>query len=180
MAHRHPAQPKHAPTSAPAKAAPSPFVEVTIVFGDILKKPIEGLSVLVKAGAGAPQAPEWKFGQNSDDPPAENPASAQGAASAPGGAPDSAPMVSNRTEVATDANGYAVTIQNASRNQPIDVWVKNRSGKYVWKATVTPKKDFSAFTVVSPEYHLEATTKLTPKDEFEQDLDYLWPRKARS
>ncbi|WP_313067267.1 N-acetylmuramidase domain-containing protein [Paraburkholderia sp. LEh10] len=37
--------------------------------------------------------------------------------------------------------------------------------------TVTPKKDISAFTIVSPEYHLEATTKLTPKEEFEQDLN---------
>ncbi len=152
------------------------------VFRDTLKKPIEGLSVLVKAGAGALQAPEWKFGQDRDDPPAVNPASAPNGASAaetasaPGGAsasaPDaSAPTVSNRTEVVTDANGYAVTIQNAARNQPIAVWVKNRSGKYVLKATVTPKKDISAFTVVSPEYHLEATTKLTPKDELEQELD---------
>jgi len=37
--------------------------------------------------------------------------------------------------------------------------------------TVTPKKDVSTFTVVSPEYHLEATTKLTPKDGLEQNLD---------
>ncbi|MBB5408623.1 hypothetical protein HDG34_002560 [Paraburkholderia sp. HC6.4b] len=171
------AHPHHAPASAPAKAAPSPFVEVTIVFRDTLQKPIEGLSVLVKAGAGAPQAPEWKCGQDSDDPPAVNPASAPGGASAAGpasasgGASASAPTVSNRTEVVTDANGYAVTIQNAARNQPIAVWVKNRSGKYVLKATVTPKKDISAFTIVSPEYHLEATTKLTPKDELEQELD---------
>ena len=57
----------HAP--APAKAAPSPFVEVTIVFRDTLQKPIEGLSVLVKAGTGAPQAPEWKLRQDSADPP---------------------------------------------------------------------------------------------------------------
>ncbi|MDH6152276.1 MULTISPECIES: N-acetylmuramidase domain-containing protein [Paraburkholderia] len=177
------AHPHHAPASAPTRAAPSPFVEVTIVFRDTLKKPIEGLSVLVKAGAGAPQAPEWKFGsaEGSDGPwlsrryaPSE--ASAAEAASVLGGAsasaPDaSAPTVSNRAEVVTDANGYAVTIQNAARNQPIAVWVKNRSGKYALKATVTPKKDISAFTVVSPEYHLEATTKLTPKDELEQDLD---------
>ncbi|WP_236596780.1 N-acetylmuramidase family protein [Paraburkholderia hiiakae] len=140
------------------------------MFRDTLQKPIEGLSVLVKAGKGAPQAPEWKLGQDSADPPAANPASAPDGASAP--APDaSAPLVDNRTEVVTDASGYAVTIQNAARNQPVDIGVKNRRGKYAWKATVTPKKDVSAFTIVSPEYHLEATTKLTPKDELEQDLD---------
>ncbi|MGF6611062.1 hypothetical protein OKW45_005984 [Paraburkholderia sp. WSM4175] len=163
--------PHHAPHPAAPKAPPAPYVKVTFLFRDTLQKPIEGLSVLVKAGAGAPQAPEWKLGQDRDDPPAVNPASAPGGASAPGEASASAPTVSNRTEVVTDANGYAVTIQNAARSQPIAVWVKNRSGKYVLKATVTPKKDISAFTVVSPEYHLEATTKLTPKDELEQELD---------
>jgi hypothetical protein len=165
MAHSH-----HAPAAAPAKAAPLPFVEVTVVFRDLLQKPIEGLSVLVKAGSGAPPAPEWKLGKDSDDPSAGTPASAAGTASAP--APDaSAPMVNNSTEVVTDADGYAVTIQNAACNQPIAIWVKNRRGKYVWKANVTPKKDISAFTINSPEYHLEATTMLMPKDEFEQELD---------
>jgi hypothetical protein len=164
------AHPHHAPAAAPAKAASSPFVEVTVVFRDLLHKPIEGLSVLIKAASGAPPAPEWKLGKDSDDPSAGNAASAAEAASAP--APDaSAPMASNSTEVVTDADGYAVTIQNAARNQPIAVWVKNRRGKYVWKANVTPKKDITAFTINSPEYHLEATTMLTPKDEFEQELD---------
>lgn len=122
------ANPHHAPASAPAKATPSPFVEVTVVFRDLLQKPIEGLSVLVKSGSGAPPAPEWKLRKDSDDPPAGNPATAQGAASAP--APDaSAPMVSNRTEVVTDADGYAVTIQNAARNQPIAIWVKKPEQK---------------------------------------------------
>jgi hypothetical protein len=64
-----------------------------------------------------------------------------------------------------------VAIQNAARNQPLDVLVKNQRGEYVLKATVTPKKDISAFTIVSPEYHLEATTKLTPKETLEQNLD---------
>jgi hypothetical protein len=71
----------------------------------------------------------------------------------------------------TDKDGYATTIHNAARNQPIDVLVKNRRGEYVWKATATPKKDISAFTITSPEYHLEATTKLTPTEEFEQELN---------
>ncbi|RQT22181.1 DUF3380 domain-containing protein [Burkholderia contaminans] len=64
-----------------------------------------------------------------------------------------------------------MTITNAARNQPIDVFVKNRRGEYAWKAQIVPKKDISAFTIVSPEYHLEATTQLTPKDEFEQNLN---------
>lgn len=162
--------PHHAPASAQAKAAPSPFVEVTVVFRDLLQKPIEGLSVVVEAGSDAPRAPQWKLGKDSDDPPAANPASAQGAAST--SAPDaSAPMVNNHAEVVTDADGYAVTIRNAARNQPLAVWVKNRRGKYVWKANLTPKKDISAFTITSPEYHLEATTMLTPKEAFEQELD---------
>ncbi|WP_196773642.1 N-acetylmuramidase family protein [Burkholderia vietnamiensis] len=164
------AYPNHAPVSTPTKAAPSTFVEVTIVFRDLLKKPIEGLAVLVKAGSGVPPAPEWELGKYTDDPSAGNPASAAGIVSAT--APDSSPtMVSNSTEVVTDADGYALTIRNAARSQPISVWVKNRRGKYVWKADVTPKKDISAFTINSPEYHLEATTMLTPKDEFEQELD---------
>jgi len=51
------------------------------------------------------------------------------------------------------------------------VLVKNRRSEFVWKATVTPKKDISAFTVSSPEYHLEAMTRLTPTEEFEQELN---------
>jgi hypothetical protein len=146
-------------------------VEVTFVFRDTLQKPIEGLSVQIRAGTGAPQAPAWKLGPDSDDPPAIAPAPTLGVASAPGESP-TMPMVNNKADpVATDKDGYALTIQNAARNQPIDVLVKNQSGEYIWKATVTPSKDISAFTVVSPEYHLEATTKLTPKEELEQNLN---------
>ncbi len=61
-------------------------------------------------------------------------------------------------------------IRNAARNQPIDVLVRNRRGAYVLKGTVTPSKDVTAYTITSPEYHLEAVTQLTPKDAFEQDL----------
>jgi len=81
------------------------------------------------------------------------------------------PSTQNIVEVCTDKDGVATTIQNAARGQPVDVLVKNRRGEYVWKATVTPQKDISAFTIVSPEYHLEATTKLDPKEAFEQNLD---------
>ncbi len=80
-------------------------------------------------------------------------------------------MMNNQMEAVTDTDGYAMTIQNAVRNQPIDVLVKNRRGEHVLKATVMPKKDISAFTIVSPEYHLEATTRLTPKEALEQNLD---------
>lgn len=157
---------------------PSPYVEVTFVFRDTLQKPIEGLSVQVKAGAGAPTAPAWQLGASSEDPsttPASMPATGASqvtGAVAPPSVDHPESMVDNKTDpVSTDKDGYAVTIRNAARNQPIDVLVKNQRGEYVVKATVTPKKDISAFTIVSPEYHLEATTKLTPKETFEQNLD---------
>ena len=151
MAHQH-----HPHQPVAPKTPPSPYVQVTFVFRDTLQKPIEGLSVQIKAGTGAPSAPAWTFGQATDGSLAPDP---------------SVPLVDNKTETATDGDGYAMTIQNAARNQPIDVLVKNQRGEYVWKATVTPQKDISAFTIVSPEYHLEATTKLTPKEELEQNLD---------
>ncbi|SIT50600.1 putative phage-encoded peptidoglycan binding protein [Paraburkholderia piptadeniae] len=171
MAHHH-------SSSQPAPKAPSnPYVQATIVFRDVLQMPIEGLSVQIKAGAGAQPAPAWITGPDSDT----DSAATSGAAAAPGPAsvamaasgPNASmpPMVANDIQVTTDRDGYAATIHNAARNQPIDVLVKNRRGEYVWKATVIPKKDICAFTVNSPEYHLEATTKLTPKDEFEQDLN---------
>lgn len=164
------AHPHHKTHSKGPKTPPSPYVQVTILFRDALKKPIEGLSVQVKAGTGAPSAPEWRIGMDDGEgPPAATPASAPDGASAPQAAP--APAVDNRTEAVTDRDGYAVTIQNAARNQPIDVLVRNRHGEYVLKATVTPTKDISAFTVCSPEFHIEATTKLTPKDALEQDLN---------
>ena len=154
--------PHHTRQPSAPRVPPSPYVEVTFVFRDVLQKPIEGLSVRLMAGAGAPPASAWKFGPDSDDPPGV-PASAPEAASALGGAPvpaagSPAQGVINAGVGVTDASGYLVTIHNAARDQPIDVLVKNRRGDYVWKATVTPKKDVSAFTVVSPEYHLEATT----------------------
>ncbi|REE23498.1 uncharacterized protein DUF3380 [Paraburkholderia sp. BL27I4N3] len=158
------------------KTPPSPLVEVTFVFRDVLKHPIAGLAVQVKTGTGAPPAPEWKIGPDTgDSAPATTVVPASGA-SVPVADPllpvaPSATVPSNSTETTTDQDGYAVTIQNAARNQPIDVLVKNRRGEYVWKATVKPSKDISAFTIVSPEYHIEATTQLTPKDELEQNLN---------
>ncbi|WP_245643796.1 N-acetylmuramidase domain-containing protein [Paraburkholderia oxyphila] len=174
--------PHHSKKPAVPKVPPSPYVEVTFVFKDTLRKPIEGLSVQIKAGTGASAAPAWKIGASDEDvsgDPAPVPGSAtpNETTSADNTAvipPVDSPtqMVDNETApITTDKDGYALTIQNAARNQPIDVLVKNRRGEYVLKTTVTPKKDISAFTVVSPEYHLEATTKLSSKEAFEQNLD---------
>ncbi|BCF91775.1 N-acetylmuramidase family protein [Paraburkholderia largidicola] len=163
MTHQH-----HSPQPKAAKAPLSPYVEVTFLFRDVLQKPIAGLSVRLIAGAGAPPAPAWKYGPDSDDQP-DALASATEGASIP--AAGSLAQVPNKGEGTTDANGYLVTIRNAARDQPIDVQVKNRRAEYVWKATVKPRKDISVFTIVSPEYHLEATTKLTPTEEFEQELN---------
>jgi hypothetical protein len=161
--HKHPA-------SQP-KGSAAPYVQATLVFRDVLQKPIEGLSVQIKAGAGARPAPQWTTGAQTDaaDASATLATSAPAVASAATAPPP--PAIANTIEATTDKDGYAITIRNAARNQPIDVLVKNRRGEFVWKATVTPKKDISVFTVTSPEYHLEATTKLTPKEEFEQELN---------
>jgi hypothetical protein len=174
-------QPLNQP-SGPGKKQ-SPLVEATFVFRDVLHKPIEGLAVQIKAAAGTPPAPVWIADQDTDTPltnagaepggrspraaapmPADSPAAAPRSPSANGAA-------SNSVECTSDRDGKAITIHNAARNHPIDVLVKNRRGEYVWKATVTPKKDISAFTITSPEYHIEATTQLDGKGELEQDLD---------
>ncbi|MFM0238946.1 N-acetylmuramidase family protein [Paraburkholderia phytofirmans] len=145
----------HAPTHH--KEPSSPVVEVTIVFRDALNRAIKGLAVRIAAGTGAPPAPPWTFGPDTDQPPASD-ASMHVAA------------VENSLDVTTDGDGYALTIQNAARNQPLDVLVKNRHGQYVLKATVTPTKDVTSYVINSPEYHLEAVTQPTPQDAFEQDL----------
>jgi hypothetical protein len=158
MQHPHKKTHKQAVPGAP-KAPPSPYVQVTILFRDALKHPIEGLAVRLKTGAGAAPAPAWKIGLATGD-------------LEPASVATPLPLLSScSAEGVTNQDGYMTTIQNAARNQPIDVLVKNRRGEYVWKATVTPKKDICAFTINSPEYHLEATTQLTPKDRFEQDLN---------
>ncbi|WP_321892219.1 N-acetylmuramidase family protein [Paraburkholderia tropica] len=167
MAHPHrkarPAAPK-----AP-KVPPSPYVQVTILLRDRLDKPIEGLDVQIKAGAGAPPAPAWKLGLDEDQAPTgAAPASTPTSASEPVAAP--IVRIINEIKSFTDSDGYATAIQNAERNQPIDVLVKNRHGVYVPKASIVPKKDYSTFRILSSEYHVEATTKLTPKESFEQDI----------
>ncbi|WP_244137676.1 hypothetical protein [Burkholderia sp. BCC1644] len=184
------AQPADAPAPK-AKAQPVASVVVTVVFRDVLRKPIEGLSVQLTAGKGTPPAPTWRIGPDPTTvqeapsasnkaeatPPALAPASVPASSPAPSNGetepatPPSPPILDNKTEAITDKDGFAVTVTNAARNQPIDVFVRNRRGEYAWKTKIVPTKDISAFTIVSPEYHLEATTRLTPKDEFEQDLN---------
>ncbi|MEK2601744.1 N-acetylmuramidase domain-containing protein [Burkholderia arboris] len=184
-----------------AKAARAPLVEATFLFRDVLRKPIEGLSVQLKVGNGTPPAPAWQTGPDPEAveetvPVSSGPATAaaDGAASpaaastasgtqappaaspAPADTPKSEktappPVSNNAFEGTTDKDGHAATITNVARNQPIDVFVKNQRGEYVWKVQVTPSKDISSFTIVSPEYHIEATTQLTPKDELEQNLN---------
>ncbi len=137
----------------------------------------------IKAAAGALSAPAWIADQATDTPStnggaAQRERSPRPAAPMPADSPLATPRspsasgtASNSVECTSDSDGKAITIHNAARNQPIDVLVKNRRGEYVWKATVTPKKDISAFTIVSPEYHVEATTQLDGKGELEQNLD---------
>ncbi|WP_459619941.1 N-acetylmuramidase family protein [Burkholderia sp. 3C] len=199
--------------AAAPKAPPAPFVEATFLFRDVLRKPIEGLSIQLKVGQGTPPAPKWITGPdstldvqpaaptpNSASPgaaPAQPGSSASTAAAAsapavapvksdsnpgtvaaspsatgqPAASPDASLVANNMFEATTDKDGFSVTITNIARNQPVDVFVKNKRGEYVLKATVKPSKDISAFTIVSPEYHVDATTQLTAKDELEQNLD---------
>ena len=70
----------------------------------------------------------------------------------------------------TDKTGHACTVYNAVRGQNISIYVKKRNGNFDLKGTVTPQRDINAYTIKSPELHLEATTKLTPKQELEEDL----------
>lgn len=156
------------PSPAPKKL----LVKATFLFHDVLRNPIEGLSVQIKPSPGA-SGGAWITGENQtgiQDSPAATPPS-RSPSQAPVSPEAAPPATQNVIEVKTDQDGFAVTIQNATRGQPIDVMVKNHRGEYVWKATVIPKMDISAFTIVSPEYHLNATTKLDPKEEMEQDLE---------
>ncbi|MGM9485719.1 N-acetylmuramidase family protein [Ideonella sp. YS5] len=70
----------------------------------------------------------------------------------------------------TDEHGLAITIENATRNEEISIYVKKRNGAFELKRKVSPKYDINTYTIRSPELHLEATTKLTPKEELEEDL----------
>jgi hypothetical protein len=104
MTHHHSGS--HFASSAPSK----PYVEVTFVFRDLLQKPIEGLSIQIKAGAGAEPAPAWSIGPGTRT----GPSAVTGAPSVTdaASAANALPMVLNSIEVLTDKDGYAVTIHN--------------------------------------------------------------------
>jgi hypothetical protein len=70
----------------------------------------------------------------------------------------------------TDEHGFALTVENAVRSEEISILVKKRNGTFEVKGKVQPKCDVNAYTIRSPELHLEATTKLTPKEELEEDI----------
>ncbi|HEY8101306.1 MAG TPA: N-acetylmuramidase family protein [Burkholderiaceae bacterium] len=75
----------------------------------------------------------------------------------------------NQTAV-TDKDGHAITVTEAKRGEKISIYVRKRNGTFDLKGTVTPQRDINAYTIRSPELHLEATTRLTPKQELEDDL----------
>ncbi|GAB2875259.1 N-acetylmuramidase family protein [Paraburkholderia jirisanensis] len=160
---------KHSPP-----APKNPFVKATFLFRDVLQKPIEGLAVQIKPSAGTQAAVAWIITDVNPADVADSGAVmrvSDNASQMPASNEAAPPSAQNIVEVITDKDGVATTIQNAARGQPVDVLVKNRRGEYVWKATVTPQKDISAFTIVSPEYHIEATTRLDSKEALEQNLD---------
>lgn len=76
-----------------------------------------------------------------------------------------------KSETATTGeDGTAVTWTDAKRGEPIKIYVKKKSGDFDLKGTVTPKLDVNNYTVQSPEYHLEAITKLDAEQQLETDL----------
>jgi hypothetical protein len=72
--------------------------------------------------------------------------------------------------VTTGEDGTAVTWTDAKRGEPIKIYVKKKSGDFDLKGTVTPKLDVNNYTIQSPEYHLEAITKLDAEEQLETDL----------
>lgn len=132
------------------------LVEASFVFWDSMKKPIPDLTVkIAEAGSSATTA-VWEV---------------NGSTSPTTGAPSLiAAPTRNSVEVTTDKDGLAVTIPNATRGQPIDIFIRKTNGQFDLKGTVTPAKDINAYTIISPEYHFEATTRLSPKEELESDL----------
>jgi hypothetical protein len=71
----------------------------------------------------------------------------------------------------TDDQGHAMTSEEAKRGQQISISVKKRNGAFDLKGKVIPRKDINTYTIRSPELHFEATTKLTPKEELEEELN---------
>lgn len=77
-----------------------------------------------------------------------------------------------KSEIAiTGEDGTAAIWPDAKRGEPIKIYVKKRSGDLDLKGTVTPKLDVNNYTIQSPEYHLEAITKLDAEEQLEQNLN---------
>lgn len=149
---------------------PSPLVEASFVFQDSLKHPIQGLVVRLKTGAGAPPAPRWQSGGQDSSAPAAASAPSTPTSTPGSGGSGQTVIASNSLDVTTDKDGYAVTISNVARNQPIEIFVKKKSGEFGLKGSVMPSKDMNAYAITSPEYHFDAVTQLSPKDEMELDI----------
>jgi len=131
-------------------------VQASFVFLDSMQKPIPDLTVKIAEAGGSATTPAWEVNVNS---------------SPTTGAPSlTAAPIKNSVVVTTDKDGLAITIPNAARGQPIDIFITKSNGQFDLKGTVTPGKDVNAYTIISPEYHFEATTRLSPKEELESDL----------
>lgn len=73
-------------------------------------------------------------------------------------------------ESVTDALGHATTIDNVTKNTPLNILIKKKSGRFELKGTVTPSLDVNNYTIASPEYHTTATTKRDSKSEIEEEI----------
>ena len=135
------------------KAPLNPYVEASFVFVDSLNHAIEGLTVKFESDE-KPSTPSTLI------PLPANPDPATASAFVP------LPYTGT-----TDKDGHALTLTMAKRGQKISIFVKKRNGKFDLKGIVTPTRDINTYTIKSPELHLEATTKLTPKQELEEELN---------
>ena len=124
-------------------------VQASFVFVDSLNHPIKGLTVKIDSSE---QMKSETISVSTDS------ASTQ--------SPPSFPYVGK-----TDDDGHAVTLSTVKRGQKISIFVKKRNGNFDFKGEVTPKRDINAYTIKSPEFHLESTTKLTPKEALEEELN---------
>lgn len=131
------------------KPTPSLPVQASFVFVDSLNHPIKGLTVKIDASE---QTKSETISASTESTSEQS--------------PPSLPFVG-----ITDDDGHAVTLTTVKRGQKISIFVKKRNGNFDFKGEVTPKRDINAYTIKSPEFHLESTTKLTPKEALEEDLN---------
>ncbi len=130
------------------------LVEASFVFWDSMKNPIPDLTVKISEAESSATSAAWEVGSQ--------PAT---------GAPSlTSVATTNSVVVTTNQDGLAITIPNATRGQAIDIFVKKSNGQFDLKGTVKPGKDVNSYTIISPEYHFESTTRLSPKEELESDL----------